>query len=99
MFYNCQIDLCIFCYKNAPFRQNAENKRERDKNSVQNFYKLLGRFVQKQPDKEGLQLVSGLNGCKDCDRLIRNFCKVYHKIKCLELDLIRRLENLGSVMK
>ncbi len=59
----------------------------------------MGRFVKCKGGEANLELFGGLDGCKDCDNLIGDFCKLYHKIKCLELELLCKLENLGNIMK
>ncbi len=100
IFANCSINLCTFCYKSTTSTSPLEvHNKKYSKCSVQKFYKLLGRFVKADESEVDLKYVEGLDDCRDCDNLIGKFCKIYNKIKLLELELLWKLDNLTNVMR
>lgn len=99
MFASSSINLCAFCYKSTTLPQNQNYKNQRDKCSVEFFCTVLGRFVKNEESEKDREFIGLLDGCRDCDNLIGEFCKLYHKIKLLDLQLLLKLENLGNVMK
>lgn len=96
---------CLFCYKSThSFPESADYLQD-----VKKFVKNLFSFVGGRTSTENAGLVEQhinelsfhsdlFNCCAECKLIIDEFCQLYHQLKCLELKLDWKLDNILGIV-
>lgn len=92
-------NLCIFCYKVIPpeYYNDYNNTAK-----LNHFCATLSRLQDCQSGNKRKPVssvsASSFGSCRDCEIITAHFTDLHHQLKCLELQLLWKLETLGKVM-
>lgn len=88
--------LCLLCLKFGQFFDNHDVFKR-----IQEFSRFLGRYSDQKIDLRFCVSwdANNLGCCSDCLALTNEFCRVYHQIKCMELQLEWNLERIVQIIR
>ncbi len=94
-------NLCIFCLKSIP--QESYHNSDQNTGKVDKFCVSLSRLLECKNMNKIIAIssslsVSSFSSCENCETIIAQLSSIYHELKCLELQLFGKLENLEKVM-